>query len=259
MRLYNTSILIITIIFLFTASAAANVFEDMYGICTDPLKLYASSHQLAESLERTLNQLKDLEHVANYDMKNRIEQIRNVVNEAISGEHGAITHATESMLQIENQVNADAINLLYRASCAAHTLLMGDLQQSFAGIIKTLKKANPELYIGGIKILNSKIMDVEIEDPDKAYISTRDAALQHLDKSIENNSSAYEILSTYQNLIHIAKLTRCYYIDQSLATKFDQEVNKLEILSLPWMELNPVMKISYNSGEKYEVTTCYKN
>jgi hypothetical protein len=51
---------------------------------------------------------------------------------------------------------------------------------------------------------------------------------------IKPTDDAYQFVSTYQNLIRVAKLARCHYLDQGLAVYFDREANELERLSAPW-------------------------
>jgi hypothetical protein len=56
---------------------------DVLGADTDPLKLLAASRELSESVDRTLNQLAALDGRANYDVQQRLEQVRTIVHQAI--------------------------------------------------------------------------------------------------------------------------------------------------------------------------------
>jgi hypothetical protein len=54
---------------------------------TDPLKLGKSSSVLAESLQRSLIQLQALEAQGNYDVQQRLEQIRSILHGVGDGQN----------------------------------------------------------------------------------------------------------------------------------------------------------------------------
>ena len=219
-----------------------NIFQDAWGVVTDPFKLGKASSELSQSLERTMAQLSILESQTNYDVQQRLEQIRSIVRDALDGTQAIIDDATTRMLALEAQINADAIKLIYRAQCATEVVLNDQLQRSFAQLISNLKKANPGVTILGIRVIDLDVSDIKIDYPDQAYISTRAAVLDSLKKTVTDKSKAYDILSSYQNLERAARFTRCYYIDQSLDTRWVAEVNELERLSLPWvLAVQPAM------------------
>jgi hypothetical protein len=226
----------VAIVSILTFSAVAgNVLEDAYAVVTDPLKLGKASSELSASLERTLNQLNALESKTTYDVQQRLEQIRSILHDAIDGTQAIIADATKRMLELEASINADAIKLIYRAQCATEVVLLDQAQRSFIQLISDLKKADPGVTILGIRVLDLKVNDVKIDYPDQAYISTKKAVLDALGKAVSDKSKAYEILSAYQNLERAAVFTRCYYIDQALNTRWVEEANELERLSLPWV------------------------
>jgi hypothetical protein len=220
---------------LFGYPAKANVFGDIWGIATDPLKLDRSSKTLADSLARTMLQLKELEKQVNYDATARLEQIRSIVQEALRGSEAAIERAERAMLTLEQQINQDAINLLFRAQCAVEVALMDQAQRAFAAFIGNLIKADPSVKILGIKVIDLGANNIQITDPDQAYISSKSAALTALNQNQKDNSRAYSILSVYQNLERGARFTRCAYMGQGLEWRWVKEINELELLSLPWL------------------------
>jgi hypothetical protein len=234
---FRTLVLLIILTLVASASPAIsrNVFQDAWGVVTDPFKLEKSSSELSQSLERTLAQLGVLESKTDYDVQQRLEQIRSIVHDALDGAHALVADATKRMLALEAQINADAIRLIYRAQCAVEVVLMDQFQRSFVQLISNLKKADPSITILGVRIINLDVSDIKIDYPDQAYISTKAAILAALQKSVRDDSKAYNILSAYQNLERAASFTRCYYIDQALETRWVQEVNELERLSLPWV------------------------
>ncbi|AWM06100.2 hypothetical protein [Bradyrhizobium symbiodeficiens] len=230
--------LVTSAVFISTSPAVSgNAFQDVWGVATDPLKLEKSASELSQSLERTMAQLGALESQANYDLEQRLEQIRSIVHDALNGTRDIVADATKRMLALEAQVNADAIKLIYRAQCAAEVVLMDQLQRSFAQLIANLKRADPSVTILGARVISLDISDVKIDYPDQAYLSTEATVLAALKKSVNDGSKAYEILSAYQNLERAARFTRCYYIDQAAETRWVQKVNELERLSLPWVRV----------------------
>src|ERR1700744_2651333 len=125
--------------------AKANVFGDVWGVVTDPLGLRRASQTLSESVERSLIQLTALESVANNDVKARLEQIRSIVTDALSGQRALIDQAVLNMNQLEASINRDAVNLLYRAQCAAEVAATTTSQRLFASLISNLRKSDPRV------------------------------------------------------------------------------------------------------------------
>jgi hypothetical protein len=204
---------------------------DIGSIATDPLKLGA----LGQSAERSVIQLKALEGQTNYDIQQRLEQIRSIIQDATNGTQAVIADATNRMQALEATINKDAINLIYRGQCASEVALMDQFQRAFTQLIANLTKADPGISILGIRLTGVTSNPVEIEDPDKAYISTKAAVLNSLDEKLTDGSNAYDILSAYQNLEVAARFARCHYIDQALDVLWVKEANDLERLSLPWV------------------------
>ena len=216
-------------------SFAGNVFQDMWGVVTDPLKLSQSSKTLADTTANVMIQLEDLEGVTNGHVAERLEQVRSILKDAINGTDAEIQKAVSAMNDLEAQVNNDANNLIYNAQCVVDVTLLNTAQQSFAGLISTLSKADPAINLLGIKLIDVSTNQVQIDTPDDAYRSTKQAAMKALEKATTDNSNAFDILSTYQNLEAAAKFTRCYYKNSSEELIFTHEVNDLERLSLPWV------------------------
>jgi hypothetical protein len=211
-------------------SAQAGLFDDLWGIATDPLKI----GKLADSAQRSLIQIKELEAQGNYDATARLEQMRSIITEAIAGGEDAINLAANKMDALEKQIDTDALNLIYRAQCAAEQVLMGQMQQSFAQFIKEVKEANPGYTIFGIRFGGIQLNEITVTNPDDAYITAKAAVFAKLDHDLKDNSKAYAILSTYSNLATQATYTRCFYVDQPAETKWIKEKNDLARISLPW-------------------------
>ena len=215
-------------------SARANFFQDVWGVVTDPLGLRRSSATLSDAVERALIQLRELERDANSDVRERLEQIRSIVREALSGADGAIAKALAAMLELEARTNQDALRLIYRAQCSVSDL-QTQFRETLARMIVDLKNANPGVDIFGYRAISTGINGIVIENPDQAYRSTRDATLAALNKKLTDKSDAYEILSTYQNLIRAAQFARCHYIGEGLEARLFEQINEWRRLSEPWV------------------------
>ena len=192
----------------------ANVFGDLWGVVTDPLKLGKASTELSDSAQRSLIQISELESQTNYDAQQRLEQMRSILKDAITSGETVIDEVTNKMHDLEDKINQDAINLIYRAQCATQTVMMVQMQQSFAQFIKNVRDADPGIRILGITLVRFHVNEIRVANPDDAYITAKAAVLAKLDKDVKDNTSAYNILSTYENLSRQAGYTRCYYIDQ---------------------------------------------
>jgi hypothetical protein len=142
-----------------------------------------------------------------------------------------------AMLSLETQINRDANNLIYRAQCLAEVALNDQMQRAFSTVFATLQKADPSITTFlGLTAAHLHVNQVKILDPDVAYKNLKKATFDLLNNEqyVNDNSPAYIILSSYQNLERIAKLTRCHYLDQVFEDQFILEANDLERLSLPW-------------------------
>ena len=223
-----------------TSAVSSNFFEDAWGVVTDPLGLKKASGDISESLDRTLIQLRDLEGVANNNVKERLEQIRSILKDVINGSQTVVDVALFQMRALEADINMDAISLLYRTQCAALDTA-DQLRRVAEKTISDVIKADPGVTVLGIKISGTHMDNIEITDPDEAYISAKHAILDKLDKDINDDSQAYLILSAYQNIERMARFTRCYYIGQVYDILWVQEVNELERLSSPWLFIRPTL------------------
>jgi hypothetical protein len=193
----------------------------------DPFGLSSSSKELSEAAQRIMIQLRELEGIANYDVKQRLEQVRSIMRDAVSGVEDVIHLAMTAMLILESQVNQDAVRLIYIAKCQADVLLMTDAQKAFSQFIAKIIKADTSIKIFGIRVIDLTANNIDITEPDQAYISTKTAVLTELNKKTSDASKAYEILSAYQNLENGAKFVRCNYPGQVLQVKYTEEVNDL--------------------------------
>ena len=146
------------LIFSSQSANASNAVQDAWGFATDPIGLDRSSKTLSDSLQRALIQLQALEGVANYDVQQRLEQIRSIVRDALNGTQAIIDDAASKMLTLEAQINSDAINLLYQVECLTNTVLNDQLQQAFSNFISNVKKADPSITIFGYHLVGVSIV-----------------------------------------------------------------------------------------------------
>ena len=185
-------------------ATSGNVFRDVWGVVTDPLKLKASSGELSASVERTLIQLNALEGKIDYDVKARLEQISIDSQGCIGRGNAAISNALNGMTALEKQINEDAFKLIARAECAAENV-NARLQVALSNIMKQLIVANPRLEVAGFKAAEFIVNPVPIQDANVTYKAAKTAADSALNK-LTDSSEASEIFWTYQNLKEMAKV-----------------------------------------------------
>ena len=217
------------------SAATASFWTDLGGVITDPLKLQSSSKEVSASLQRTMFQLDQLESQSNYDIADRINQVSQVVNEALSGSEALEAKAISDANNLEQQVNSDAINLIYNIQCTTDVILNGQLQQSFASLLNKFGDAQLSLHIFGIKVADLQSKKVSVQNPDQAYWSVKSQIMAALEAKTTDNSLAYEITSTYDDLALTAEQTACFYRHQpDKESEFISEINNLKIMSLEW-------------------------
>jgi hypothetical protein len=239
-RILFSALIFLALVSFSDRCAAGGFASGLWGIATDPLKLRAASSTLADSIERTLQQLSALEGQANAHVQERLEQIRSIVNDALSGQKDLLDKATANMLLLEKTVYKDAIDLLYRAQCAAGHV-NDELQNAVARVSEAISKIDPRVKVLGIPILELKTNPIVLQQPDEVYRATKAAYFSSLKDtslkgSVSENSPAWIIFWTYQNLASQAYWTKCKYLDRAGGEAFTQEANELELLSRPWIE-----------------------
>ncbi|MBI5012679.1 MAG: hypothetical protein HZC06_08090, partial [Methylocystis sp.] len=174
---------------------AGSFVSDMWNVVTDPFKIGKASATLSQSAERSLIQLQALEGIANAHVSDRLEQIRSILREALNGTDKIVQDATLQMLGLEQQINQDALDFLYKTQCAAEVAATATMQRGFAELITNLRKANPGVKILGVKLAELSADEVTITDPDQAYVSTKDVLIEKADKEWTDDTPAFEILS----------------------------------------------------------------
>lgn len=235
MRILGLAVILLGGVTATVDAAAATPFDKIWAIVNDPLGIQRGSTQLYDTTMRSLLQLQELEGITNAHVEQRLEQIRSIVRDAVSRTNDSIAKAEAAMRSLEDQINRDAMELLYRAQCITEVALMDQARRAFAAYIGDLKEAEPSVTILGIRVIDLKLRQIEIEDPDKAYLTTKAVTLRKLEKAATDDSRAYLILSAYQNLKRGARFTRCHYLDSALAIQFTREMNELELRSIPWV------------------------
>lgn len=211
----------------------ADVYQKVWGVVSDPLKLGKASSELSDTVTRTLAQLDQLEKDGNTHVTERLEQIRSILKDVVVGSQSTIDLALRDMLALETKVDYDAIDLINRTQCAAiETMNKG--REAFADVVSDLGRANPGLYIFGLKIIDLKTKKIEISDPDQAYRAMKKQKVDQLIAETNDGSPAYNILSTYSNLQRMATFTMCSYQNQSAKLVWAQEISDIERLSIPW-------------------------
>lgn len=224
-------------------SQAASFVDDIWGVVTDPLKLEKGSKELANALDQTLAELRELEQVANRDVGERIEQLRLVVADVITAIDrnaanlkGTVEGALKTVRDIEEKAYRDAVNLIYRGQCVAEVFTSDQLERSLAKLIEEIIAANPGINMLGIRVGGLTVNSVTITDPDQAYRSTKKYYLGKL-KTIKESDDAFDILSIYQNIARFARFTRCHYLDLEEGLLFVEEQKDYEIKTSPWINV----------------------
>jgi hypothetical protein len=149
--------------------AKANFFSDLAGIATDPLKL----GKLVDGVERSLIQIEQLEKQGDAIAQQRLEQLKDIVAFAIQGGQTVVDQAAAKLANLEDQIDNDAKQLIYRAECAAVVALNDQFQHAIVEATQNIGKASPTITIFGIPIIKFRTSKVTIDNPDQAYKDTK--------------------------------------------------------------------------------------
>lgn len=215
------------------ASNAKNVFEDIWSVIVDPLKLDSSSTRVIDSMDRILLQLKALQEETDRDINEYLNRIEGIVESALSGQQELIEKAISDAAELEEKVYQDAVDLIWRAQCAAEVTLTDTVQRSLAEAINAILRTDPQFEVFGMRIVNAKIDPVQVVDPDIAYRAIKRQYLRRLDR-MGDQTDAYFIVSTYSNIARLARITQCHYLGTNLQKKFIEDFFEYERRVIPW-------------------------
>lgn len=217
---------------------ADTAVQGLYHEIIDPLGIVRGTENtkdIADSADRIVGQLEELEGHGNGDVEQRLEQVRAILLETIGGTDQVIEQARGAIFALEAQTDADAVNLIYTAKCAAIDLLENHGRQAIDNYLSDLAQAHPSVdLLGFFPIVSVGAKPVKNPTPDMEYFSSETAILSDLAHSVTDKSDAYQIVSVYANLIRGAETTECAYVDQPLALEFVREINRLKQMSEPW-------------------------
>lgn len=222
---------------------ADSFFDDMVGVVTDPVGVRRASDTLANSAERTVNEIQEIENKTNKDLSDRIEQVRTVLEPVIAAAdrnaqnlREIVAGAIIKMRALEEKATKDAIDLVYREECVSEVATQDQVERGLSKIIGEIISSRPGVKIFGIRVINFSLNEVEITQPDQAYRSTKKALLDRI-AAIKDQDDASEILSAYQNIARFAGFTKCYYLGLGLDEQYADEQLKYEKLSSPWLHV----------------------
>jgi hypothetical protein len=214
--------------------ARANVFDDLWGMATDPLKLGHLSDNFRQTVLDALTQLGPLLGRADAIAQQRLLQIQEIVAFAIAGGAAVEAKANADMLALESKIMEDVDKEIFRVRCAAITTLNGTVQDAIVQALENLANSQPTLTILGIPIAQLHLKQVIIPSPDDAYFAAKAETLTELEKRVTESSSADDIFKTYARLENLAEATQCNFLDKPREIVFVREKSRLEVLQLPW-------------------------
>lgn len=206
----------------------------------DPLGIKSAANQISQRVQATMIQLNYLRKCTNYDIKNRIDQLQDVVKEALSGEKSLIEKANSDAAQLERNVDMDAIRLIYRAECAGINVEYEEIDV-FGKILNELKSANIHVNVAGLNVGKIKQQKIAPYEANEAYWAFQKAENEYLQSAVGPDFPAYKILDVYQNLERTAFLTSCMYQlgDENSydSITFIKEANKYQIKTKEWTQV----------------------
>jgi hypothetical protein len=181
-------------------------------------------------------------------LADRLKQARDLVDDAADRIDRDLAHAdairaqvTQDLKALESQIFGDASSIIEQFRCVAHDIETVQLQEGVADAINNVRAADPGINILGVRIINLHLKQVEILEPDKAYFSLRDGYLANLAK-LKDGDRASEVVSTYGNIIRIAKDAQCVYAKQAYGGMFLREQIDYDRLNRRWTTIVfPVM------------------
>jgi hypothetical protein len=214
--------------------AHANVFATLAGVVSDPLKFGRLSENFKQTVLQALSQIDALADKADAIAKNRLEQVRSIIDDAIKGGMAAESQAMADINSLESKIVSDVQLILSDIQCASIVAAQGTLQNAIIQALKNVGKTNPTLKIGGYKVAEISISSPpDLPAADKIFYETRDGLLSNL-KNLKDGDGAYTIISAYGNIEKLAETTRCYYKRNAFEQQFIREQFNYKVMQDAW-------------------------
>ncbi len=230
--------------------ARADVWSDAAGVVTDPLKLGKSADALRDfsaSLQRTVLSLQKLEGQANVDVKERLNQINEIVNTVQNAIDHDISHIasvleieTKAINDLEDKTYKDSIRFLDETQCVVEQVGADQVPRAVVDLREQVKEANPRILLFGFIPLFSLKVDPsdDLATADLKFESKKNKLLSDLNCDTTESSNAYQILSVYQNIEFAAWSLKCIFRKQEAENlRLTKEIADMERLSMPWVRV----------------------
>jgi hypothetical protein len=156
---------------------AQSVGDDVVGIICDPVKLRAGSANILEAVERLnalVSRLSETERQTNADLKARIAQVQNIVNDVIAdvdknvAQIDSLVKGLEAQVDaLEKRIYADVSAVMFQLTCVVEQAGSDQVQRAVAETIGNVKRADPHINILGLREkLWVKVAQVLIKVPE---------------------------------------------------------------------------------------------
>lgn len=205
-------IFLFTLVFqIFTCSfAGANIFNDIKGILTDPLKLDSSTENILHSIERTGVLAQRLEGKMNEDLTDRINQIDDVIQRTRVGLRDDIKAVTsvafDRVSDLQTQFFSKASELL---ECSVVVGLF-DIQTTLAQTLNNLGERKPSITLFGWTVWSVEIQPNDIVDPIASFRKIKELSDQKISE-ITDKQHPTVLTDSYAEITRLVKKTRCHY------------------------------------------------
>lgn len=214
--------------------AKADIFGDVWSVVTDPLKIRSGSKELSGTVDRAIASLEFLQEEFDSDVRDYIEELKELLRQADSGIEARINQAKRAALEVEKQIFSDANKLIDKIECSAERFTMGTLPEALFTMLQQVEKSGIEIDLPLGASGKLTLEAVKALDRDQAYIFTRDAKLEEMDY-FSADTSAYQIVSTYQNIAELAYKTHCHYDRSKGSELFLREFAEYSAKLRPWL------------------------
>lgn len=251
---------------------AQSVLDQVGGIIADPLKIRAGSENaleaaklLSASLDNSFLAAGVLLEKADDKGKWYISEAKNIVAETnrLIADRAAdlevkLYKLLEKAKKLEEQVFADAKEVIRRAQCAAIEVKR-EVANEFRSTIEAFRKTNPGLEVLGYKEVNFSLGEIEITNPTQAYYlikreylhSIRDQESRTREAifgrpkveilgGITGDSDPVLLVNVYAEISRHARLTSCSYIESNQFDLYLKEIAEYERKQAAWHKINDI-------------------
>ena len=225
-----------------------DIIDDIWGIINDPLKIQKGGASVIQAVNNASKTLVTLQKETDSDIREYIVELEKLINKV---ELGIETHSNQlikhTVFQINkfiDKANNEIKSAIVQTECVIEVSLNDALKRALGGNLKFLGDDKLEIILPFKKTTKNYwgkfendtiIIDLSKSlSPFKIYEIIRDRHIKNLEYA-NSKSQAKDIALVYADIARFARITHCYYRNDSYSLLLSREYTHYDNLVRLWL------------------------